>query len=102
MFAWLRRKPDLERMIGAAIEHHEAGRLDAAQAAYREVLGHDPGNADCLHFLGYLAFQRRRHDEAIELISRSLALNPANARAQQNLGNAHQAPGRPAQGAPCF
>ena len=102
MFAWLRRKPDLERMIGAAIEHHEAGRLDAAQAGYREVLDHDPGNPDCLHFLGFIAFQRRRHDEAIKLISHSLALNPANARAHQNLGNAYQALGRHGEAAACF
>jgi predicted O-linked N-acetylglucosamine transferase (SPINDLY family) len=102
MFAWLRKKPDLERMIGAAIEHHEAGRLDAARAAYREVLRHDAGNVDCLHFLGFIAYQQMRHDEAIELISRALALNPANARAQQNLGNAYQALGRHGEAAARF
>ena len=104
MFAWLRRrtKAKLERRIGAAIAHHEAGRLDAARAAYEEILKDDPRNVDCLHFLGFIAFQRGEHERARELISSALELNPAQARAQQNLGNACQALGRHAEAAASF
>jgi predicted O-linked N-acetylglucosamine transferase (SPINDLY family) len=104
MFAWLRRRTQakLERRIGAAIAHHEAGQLDAARAAYEEILRQDPRNVDCLHFLGFLAFQRGEHGRALELISQALALNPAQARAHHNLGNAFQALGRHAEAAASF
>lgn len=104
MFAWLRRrtKAELERRVGAAIAHHEAGRLDAAQAAYEEILRDDPSNVDCLHFLGFIAFQRGAHERALEIIARALALNPAQPRAHQNLGNAYQALGRHAEAAASF
>lgn len=104
MFAWLRRrtKARLERRIGAAIAHHEAGRLDAAQAAYEEILREDPRNVDCLHFLGFIAFQRGEHERARGLIARALELNPAQPRAHQNLGNAYQALGRYAEAAASF
>lgn len=104
MFEWLprKKKPDLERMIAAAIGHHEAGRLDAAQAGYREILEQDPQHVDGLHFLGFLAFQRAEYARAIELIGRALALHPGNARAHQNLGNAYQALGRHVEAAACF
>lgn len=104
MFGWLRRRAQagLERRIGAAIAHHEAGRLDAAQAGYEQVLREEPNNVDCLHFLGFIAFQRGQYERALELIGRAVALNPAHARAQQNLGNAYQALGRHAAAAESF
>ena len=105
MLGWLSRKkkvPDLEILIGAAIEHHRAGRLGAAEAGYREVLAHDPQHVDSLHFLGFIAFQRGDLPGAQELIARSLALNPANPHALQNLGNVHLARGETAQAAACF
>lgn len=104
MFAWLRRRTQaqIERRIGAAISHHEAGRFEAARAAYEAILRDDPGNVDCLHFLGFLAFQRGEHERARELIARALELHPAQARAHQNLGNACQALGRHAEAAASF
>jgi len=105
MLGWLSRKKnaqDLERVIGVAMAHHRAGRLAEAEAGYREVLEHDPANIDCLHFLGFVAFQRGEHARAVELISRSLALHPANPFARQNLGNVYQALGDAPQAAACF
>lgn len=105
MPGWLSSKKspqDLERVIGAAIEHHNAGRLDDAEAGYREVLAHDAQHVDALHFLGFIAFQRGELARAVELITRALALNPANPHAQQNLGNAYQALGDAARAAACF
>src|SRR5262245_12360233 len=93
---------DVERMMVEAIAHHEAGRFAQADAAYRAILAHDARNVDALHFLGFLAFQRGEHERAAELIARALTLHPANARAQQNLGNAYQALGRTQDAAACF
>ena len=89
-------------MLQVAIGHHEAGRLAEADAAYRDVIRADPHNADALHFLGYVHFQRGEYREAIDLIARSLAVYPANPRALYNLGIARLAVGEREQAAEAF
>src|SRR6185503_13495202 len=93
---------DVERMLQAAIAHHEAGRLTEADAAYRDVIDADPRNVDALHFLGFLHYQRSEPREAIDFISRSLALNAANPRALYNLGMARLALGEREAAASAF
>lgn len=105
MLGWPWRKAssaDIERMLQAAIGHHEAGRLADADAGYRRVIAADPRNVDALHFLGYLLFQRGEHRGAIDLMARSLAVNPANPRAQYNLAMARLAAGEREQAADAF
>lgn len=106
MFAWLwpRKKniANIERMLQAAIQHHEAGRLAEADATYRQVIAADPRNVDALHLLGFACFQRAEHRGAVDLIARSLAMNPSNPIALVNLGNAYQALGEAAQASECF
>ena len=51
-----------------AFEQHQAGNLDEAERIYREILQREPGNADVLHFLGVLLFQKKDYDTAIDLI----------------------------------
>ena len=69
-----------------AMQHHRAGRLAQAEAAYRGILADDPQNIDALHLLGVVAHQGGKHAQAAELITRSLSLNAANAAAHSNLG----------------
>ena len=66
---------------------HQQGRLEEADALYRDVLARDPGNAEALHLFGVLRAQRQEFPAAVDLISRSVALNPNNATAHYNLGN---------------
>src|SRR3989475_11478311 len=75
------------RKLGAALQHHQAGRLSEAEAAYGEILSIDPDNIDALHFLGVISHQRGEHGRAAELISRALSRNPSNPPAHNNLGN---------------
>ena len=54
----------------------------------------DPRHPDALHFAGVLAHQAGRHDEAIALIERSLAVVPDRADCYSNLGIVFQSAGR--------
>jgi protein O-GlcNAc transferase len=81
------------KVLVEAARLHQAGDLDAAEAAYRRILGHEPGHADATHLLGVLEHQRGRHDQAIGLISRAIALDPGRADYRNNLGVARRASG---------
>lgn len=80
--------------VALGLDHHAAGRLSEAEAAYREALAKDPDSIDALHFLGVVALQRGEPARAVELISRALDRDPANAAACNNLGLALAALGR--------
>lgn len=54
---------------------------------YREILATEPQNADALHFLGVIAHNAGKLDEAARLIAQSLQILPNNARALNNLAN---------------
>jgi tetratricopeptide (TPR) repeat protein len=88
--------------VAPAIEHHRAGRLAEAEAAYRAVLAAEPENVDALHLLGVVAFQTGRLELAAELIGRSLTLAEGNAAAHSNLGNVRTAQGRLEEAVRCF
>jgi tetratricopeptide (TPR) repeat protein len=76
------------------VEHHRAGRLEEAEAAYREVLATNPTDFDALHLLGVIAQQSGRTDMAVELIGQAIRLRPQVAAAHSNLGNALKSAGR--------
>ncbi|HEY6864170.1 MAG TPA: tetratricopeptide repeat protein, partial [Burkholderiales bacterium] len=90
--------PSIEEALG----HHRAGRLAEADALYRRILESDPANIDAAHFLGVLAYQRGDLAQAAERISAALARNPANAPAQNNLGNVLDAQGRHDDALRCY
>jgi predicted TPR repeat methyltransferase len=71
-----------------AVRLHQQGQLEAAEALYRAILHTDPQYAGALQLLGVIAGQRGHAEQAIELIDQSLAIEPANAPAWSNRGNA--------------
>jgi len=75
----------------AALREHQAGRLDRAEAIYRQVLRLHPEHADALHLLGVVAHQRGDHEVAVKLIRRAVARNPLAPAFFCNLGVACQA-----------
>jgi tetratricopeptide (TPR) repeat protein len=89
-------------LLELGLQHHSAGRLDQAEAAYREILAADPGNIDALHFLGVIAYQRGAHAQAEGLISRALLRNTSNAPAHNNLGNVLGEQGRLDEAIGCY
>jgi predicted TPR repeat methyltransferase len=73
--------------LGAAIREHQAGRVVAAERAYRALLAEHPDDADAAHFLGMLRFQEGEIEEGLALMRRSVETDPANSHAWNNLGN---------------
>ncbi len=82
--------PSLDQVLQQAVTFQQAGRLDEAEAIYRQVLSAQPNHADTLHLLGVLASQSGRYEEACELMTRAIALSPGNATYHRNLGTAYR------------
>ncbi|MEI6002936.1 tetratricopeptide repeat protein [Paraburkholderia bengalensis] len=78
---------DIAQQLTAALDHHQAGRLQHAQALYDAILHAAPGQCDALHFSGMLACQTGRADHGLALMRASIAANP-NAVYYNNLANA--------------
>jgi predicted TPR repeat methyltransferase len=78
---------DFGDRLQTAIAAQRNNDLEAAEATYREILAEEAEQPDALHFLGLLEYQRGEADKGIELIRRSIASQPANPAAHNNLGN---------------
>ncbi|MFM0235493.1 tetratricopeptide repeat protein [Paraburkholderia sediminicola] len=76
----------LTSLIEAALEAHQAGRLDAAEPFYREALALAPTHAKTLHYFGVLQHQRGDHGFAAELMSEALKLDRTDAACWSNRG----------------
>lgn len=84
---------DVQAKLQEAIAAHQSGDLDAAAPIYKELLEHDPKQADALHFAGLLSHQQGDDAQGIDLIKRSLEVFPGNAGAHNNLGNIYKRAG---------
>lgn len=76
----------LTALIDAALEAHQAGRLDSAESFYREALTLDSAHTGALHYFGVLHYQRGAHDIAASLMSRALKLDRHDAACWSNRG----------------
>ena len=80
--AALRLEPQSVRWeMGLARILAEAGRLEAAEAAFRRVLAREPERADAHALLGATLARRGRSEEAIASYRRALALESSLRRA---------------------
>jgi tetratricopeptide (TPR) repeat protein len=80
--------------IDQALAHHQAGRLQQAEAIYRQILQTQPDDADALHLLGVIAHQVGDHARAIALIQQAVARRPNEPAFHSNLGEALRASGQ--------
>lgn len=87
-------RDQLGALLKQALALHQAGKLDAAQDGYRQVLARAPRQFDALHLLGVVKRQQGEAQEAATLIAQALAIDPAQAGAHCNLGAALQDLGR--------
>jgi predicted TPR repeat methyltransferase len=77
----------LEELLPFALGLHREGRLDGALQCYETYLRHKPDDANAMHYLGVIKYQRGERQVALELVKRSLALDSSVAPWHNNLGN---------------
>ena len=98
----------ISEALATAFQHHQGGRLQAAEQIYRQILTAEPRHADALHLLGVIAFQDGKHETAIDYIKRAIRLNGNVAAFHNNLGGAYFAlqgpedPGKLAEAVACY
>jgi protein O-GlcNAc transferase len=80
--------------IHLVIENLRAGKLEKAEDICREIIRDQPENAEALHFLGLIYFQRSDYNTATDYIKKALQLNPHFADAYNNLGIIYQNKGQ--------
>jgi protein O-GlcNAc transferase len=76
----------IQQTFEQALRHHQSGRLQEAEQAYRRILQKQRSHFGALHFSGVLAHQRGQHAVAIDLIRRAIVLKPNWPEAHNNLG----------------
>lgn len=82
-------------VLNNAARLHEQGRLDEAEAMYRQLLEIAPEHPDVLHLLGMLALQKKSFDSAIELLYKAVRLAPNVVAYEFTLAQALQDSGHP-------
>ena len=85
-----------------AMQHHQSGRLQAAEQLYRKILAVEPNHADALHLLGVIAFQAGKHELAIEYIGRAVRVRGDAVYFHNNLGEAYRALHRIPEAVACY
>ncbi len=92
----------ISQALAIAIQHHQAGRLQAAEQIYRQILALQPNHADAWHLLGVIAHQVGNHEIAVEYIGRAVGLQGTAAAFHYNLGNALKDQGKLAEAVACY
>ena len=75
-----------ERLFGKAVEYQASGRLAAAEAMYRKILGKRPRNIASLNNLGVVLKERGGLEQAASLLRRAVRISPDFPDAHVNLG----------------
>jgi tetratricopeptide (TPR) repeat protein len=88
-FAPPRKAPKLDTadLFAKGLNLHQVGRLDEAEAIYRQILQTEPYHFDSLHLLGVVFHQRGEHAQAVRQIDLALK-QQQNPFAFNNRGNA--------------
>jgi len=82
--------PNTQHQLKIALQHHQSGRLNDAEVAYRAALEDEPGNSDALYLLGVLKLQLGDAGAALGLLERAIDANPDQPDYYNMCGEAHQ------------
>jgi tetratricopeptide (TPR) repeat protein len=89
-------------VLATAVQHHQEGRLPAAEQIYRQILTIDPNHADAWHLLGVIASQTGNQEVAVKCIRQAIEFDPSNPAFHCNLGNAFKAQRRLHEAENCY
>jgi predicted O-linked N-acetylglucosamine transferase (SPINDLY family) len=92
----------ISEALAIAARHHQAGRLQAAEQIYRQILAVEPNHADAMHLLGVMASQLGKHVMAVEYIGRAIGLKGDVAAFHNHLGTAYLALRRIPEAVACY
>ena len=81
-----RDREALEQAVATGSEQLKLGRLDLAQASFREALAHEPDNARVLALLGLTYFRGGQFAEAQPIYEALVERAPTDASHRLNLG----------------
>ncbi|WP_421916687.1 tetratricopeptide repeat-containing sulfotransferase family protein [Mesorhizobium sp.] len=84
----------LDQRVQQALQLHQAGRRQEAEALYRQVLAQKANHPAAAHFLGLLLHQTGRSPEGLELLERSVRMLPDNPDFLNNVGTVMRDLGR--------
>lgn len=79
--------PELEAQLHQAARLHQSGELQKAERLYRSILQQAPRHPFALNYLGILASQTGRREDAVDLMKRAIEIDPTQASFHYNLGN---------------
>jgi tetratricopeptide (TPR) repeat protein len=79
--------PDIAETISAALDRHQAGARDEAEALYRQALDADPREPTALYLFGLFNFEAGRVEAADRLLSRVVEVRPGHAEGHVALAN---------------
>jgi len=66
----------VDQLFETAVSHHQAGKLQEAEAACRQILASRPNDADVIQLLAVVSYQLGQKEPALQLLRRALELNP--------------------------
>ena len=80
--------PAGQEVFAAALQYHQAGRLQDAERLYHQILTVNSRHSDALHLLGVIALQTGQTELAADRIGKAIAINPNIAAYHSNRGAA--------------
>lgn len=85
---------DLNSKIDAALALHQGQNFDAAEDAYRTLIGEHPDNPELHQYLGLVLHQKGENENALDHLGRAVELSPDAVQFRTNLGIVEIAAGR--------
>src|SRR3989338_4337392 len=92
----------IKEALDLAVKYHKENKLGEAEVLYKKILDKEPNNANALHLLGVIAYQRGKYGDSILHINKAIQLNPKVAFYYGNLGMAYDALGKEEDAAKYF
>jgi tetratricopeptide (TPR) repeat protein len=83
-------------LLNEAVQYHQAGQLDAAEALYQRVLARQRSHVDALHLLGVCRHEKRDFEGALRHLRTALKSRPDQAALHVSIGNTLRELKRPA------